>query len=155
MTSDKAADLGTDEPANAWDMTPLFYAAWKGHAAAVAVLLENGASANMVDSDRTTPLVLAADEGHTAIVALLIENGARVDASNNAGDGPLLCAAFHGHTAVVGLLLAAGATFENGDSTAPGGTALHSAARKSHAACVRALLAATLPSGEDKRRHFV
>lgn len=60
---------------NRW--TPLLHAIHKNQRAAVAALLEAGASANPpADADRLTPLMMAAGNGDLGIVNLLLEAGA-------------------------------------------------------------------------------
>lgn len=66
-----------------------------------------------------TPLIAAGREGHLDVVALLVEKGAALNARSQFGGTPLYYAA------------------------------KYHAAGKRHIACVRALLAATLPAGAD------
>lgn len=57
--------------------TALMTAAKSGHLEIVKLLIENGASINVANSDhRVTPLIWAANGGHFSIVKLLLKNGA-------------------------------------------------------------------------------
>ena len=58
--------------------TPLMLAAFRGNAAAVINLLEQGADVNARDKDGDTALMFAAFKGHTLVVALLLQYGANV-----------------------------------------------------------------------------
>ena len=88
-------------------MTPLEWAARKGHAEVVKVLLDNKAHVNVNrPTDSVTPLYVAAQEGHTEVVKLLLANKADVNASRHTdGVTPLSTAAENGHTEVVKVLL--------------------------------------------------
>ena len=87
-------------------ITPLEWAARKGHAEVVKVLLDNRADANVSRHvDGVTPLYIAAQNGHTEVVKLLLNNKADVNASKHNGVTPLYLAAQNGHTQVVKLLL--------------------------------------------------
>src|SRR5215471_21137563 len=78
--------------------TPLHCAIWKGHQAAVALLLEAGADVNAHNENDhwgTTPLHAAAHANHAAIARLLIERGADINAEDSAGKTPLHHTTFH------------------------------------------------------------
>lgn len=89
--------------------TALIQAAWKGHEAAVKVLLEKGAKLDTRNEGGNTGLILAADRGHEAVVHLLLMKGAKSNIRNAAGETALICAASSGHEDIVRLLLMAGA----------------------------------------------
>lgn len=92
--------------------TPLFHSASKnGNEAAVAFLIERGASVNPAPtaSEATTPLYEAANRGHNEICKLLIEAGADVNAKNHEGWTPLHAATDECCDEVVQLLLERGA----------------------------------------------
>ena len=59
--------------------TPLMWASEKGFAAAVDMLLPNGANVSMVDTHGDSSLRLALREHHSTIVATLISHGAKQD----------------------------------------------------------------------------
>ena len=58
--------------------TPLFVASFEGHAEAVLMLLQCGASKDLRAKDGTTPLQIAEARGHTDVVRLLREHPAPV-----------------------------------------------------------------------------
>ncbi len=78
-------------------ITALHWAAEKGHAGAVRLLIEKGADVNASNSSGYTALDWAALNGHAKIVRLLLEKGA------DAGRA-LQLAEKRGHTAVVNIL---------------------------------------------------
>ena len=87
--------------------TPLHCAIWKGHQAAVALLLEAGADVNAHNENDhwgTTPLHAAAHANQAAIAQLLIDRGASVNAKDREGRTPLFHTRFHKATAVAKLL---------------------------------------------------
>jgi len=88
-------------------MTALEWAARKGHAKVVKVLLDNRANVNMSrPTDSVTPLFIAAQSGHVEVVKLLLNNKADVNASRHTdGCTPAFIAAQEGHVEVVKLLL--------------------------------------------------
>jgi ankyrin repeat protein len=87
--------------------TPLMIALGEGHAEAVHVLLELGASVNVVDSSGFTPLHYASApywQENPAHVTLMIEAGADVSAVSSDGRSPLDLAEQRGYDAAVSLL---------------------------------------------------
>lgn len=87
--------------------TPLHCAIWKGHQAAVALLLEAGADVNAHNENDhwgTTPLHAAAHANQAAIAQLLIDGGASVNARDREGRTPLFHTTFHKAAAVAKLL---------------------------------------------------
>lgn len=64
--------------------TPLMWAAFKGHASIVRVLLEGGADLE-ADKKGETALMLAAEAGAIECVDLLLDAGARADRATEAG----------------------------------------------------------------------
>jgi len=121
--------------------TPLFFAAFNGHEACVARLLDApGVQVNAANKDGWTPLHLAAHNGNEACVARLLKDpGVQVNAADNIGWTPLYCAADNGHEACIARLLdAPGVQVNAADSD--GWTPLHLAAHNGHEACVARLL---------------
>lgn len=87
--------------------TPILWAASRGHAALVQMLLETpGVDPDLAARNNCTPLLWAAWKGHDAVVKAFLEDGrADVNVKNRHGRTPLSLAAKHGHEAVVKLLL--------------------------------------------------
>jgi ankyrin repeat protein len=87
--------------------TPLHGAAWKGHAAVAALLLDAGAAVNARSQNEhygDTPLHAAAHGNQRAVAELLIDRGADVNAVSCNGRTPLQETALHNATAVARLL---------------------------------------------------
>ncbi|KAJ5381152.1 ankyrin repeat containing protein [Penicillium cataractarum] len=76
--------------------TPLLWAAARGDAASVAILLAHGANPDMLDHQLAPPVSYAADRNHTVCVRLLLEAGAETDPilpNGYIGGSALNCAA--------------------------------------------------------------
>ena len=99
-----------------YGQSPVFIAAFSGHAEAGAVLLSNGADVNQADNDLSSPLYVAAAKGHDAVVAVLLSHGADVNQANNRGNSPLCIAVAEGHYATVAALLSHGADVNQKDN---------------------------------------
>lgn len=83
----RAADLikkGAEVNRLGW--TPLHYAASKGHADTVKLLLANKAIVNAPSPDGTSPLMMAAYAGSEEVVRILLNAGADVTARNLRGE---------------------------------------------------------------------
>lgn len=95
------------------ESTPLHWAAWKGHAEIVTLLLDAGADIQAHNSNfhwGTTPLHAAAHGNNKRAAEVLIERGADVHAVRSTGSGtPLDETKAHNATAVAKVLKAAGA----------------------------------------------
>jgi ankyrin repeat protein/nucleoside phosphorylase len=120
-------------------MTPLHYAALKGHDAVVRLLIGGKADVNAKDNYGLTALYWAALNGHEAVVRLLIDGKADVNAKDNEGKTALDWAARNGYKAVVRLLLLDGKADVNVKDNY-GGTALYWAALNEHEAVVQLLI---------------
>ena len=92
----------------------------------VQVLLEKGATVDMVDGNGKTALIAAAKSEHAEIVKELLRAGAKVDSPGDGGGSALMAATVNLETLEV--LLKAGANPFLGDED--GQTALHLAARR-------------------------
>lgn len=113
-------------------------AAFKGHDAAVRILIKHGAHVDSRDQNRETPLHLAARSGHIPTIKLLHQEGAELDMQNDTGMTPLSCASKNGEQKAVELLLELGANKEVKDQKLR--TALWHAISKGHVGIVKALL---------------
>ncbi|KAH0536219.1 hypothetical protein FGG08_006886, partial [Glutinoglossum americanum] len=124
-----------------YGLTPLSWAAARGHEAVVKLLLETGkVGAESRDGSGQTPLSLAAEGGHEVVVKLLLETGkVGVESRDGSGRTPLSLAAAGGHEAVVKLLLETGKV-DVGSRDAYGLTPLSWAAAGGHEAVVELLL---------------
>lgn len=96
-------------------------AAENGHLQVVRLLLECGATADVVDQHDNTALCHAARHNHVEIVQELLDGRANADAVNNEGESPLFLAVDNRNVGVVTELLARGADIEkaNNDGVSP------------------------------------
>ena len=88
---------------------PLHEAAYKGHTAAMQLLISFGADVNAKTNAGETPLHNAAYKGHAAAMQLLKSFGADVNARDDNSLTPLHRAAWFGHAAAMQLLKSFGA----------------------------------------------
>jgi ankyrin repeat protein len=130
--------------------TALHAAARGGHVAAIAALVEAGASVDRVSLNAEmpyTPLVIAAKWGHLEASAFLLEAGAAA----NQTPAPIVLAAYNGHAGVVTALIAAGADAERTD--AEGHSPLYCACAKGHVDVVRVLVRALVGNAQVGNAH--
>ena len=120
-------------------LTPLHWAAAKGHKDVAELLLAGKADVNAKSIPGTTPLHCAALGGHKDVAELLLDNKTDVNAKDNDGDTPLHEAAKEGHKDVALLLLANKAPVNA--KTILGDTPLHRAARRGNKDVAELLLA--------------
>ena len=127
-----------DGTAGTMNYTPLHYAASRGNARLVRLLLSHGADVDANTADGTTSLHYAAASGDSETVNALLEwNGVGVHRVNRAGQTALHYAAYNGHAAVVEALVANGADAAARDHT--GKTALDYALAYEHHSCIPAM----------------
>ena len=117
----------------------LWYAAEKGYADIVKVLIANGADVKAKDENGITVLMWAAGNNHIETVKVLIANGADVNAKDNYGETVLMWAASNIHIEIVKVLIANGADVNAKDNY--GGTVLMWAARYGANEVVQILIA--------------
>ena len=119
--------------------TALAVAAHCGNEEIVALLLQQGAQTNVLDSSNMMPLHLAASRGHYDVVRLLLDDHVNIDAVGPNGKTALRLAADNGYHVAVELLLQ-----ERAKVNARGhdhSTALHAAARVGDDVIVKLLIA--------------
>ncbi|XP_070557646.1 ankyrin repeat and SOCS box protein 8-like [Ptychodera flava] len=90
--------------------TPLYWAAYKGHAECIEELLDNGAEVNSQCKHGATPLH-AVSGLYPHCTLLLIKKGADVDKEDKWGVTPMYIAACNGQVECINLLVSAGANF--------------------------------------------
>ncbi|KAM4834724.1 ankyrin repeat domain-containing protein 66 [Thomomys bottae] len=86
------------------DRTPLHWAAIKGHAEVMHLLIEHGARPCLVTDVGWTPAHFAAESGHLDILKALHALHAAIDTPDFFGDTPKRIAQIYGHTACVAFL---------------------------------------------------
>ncbi|GMT18884.1 hypothetical protein PFISCL1PPCAC_10181 [Pristionchus fissidentatus] len=102
--------------------TPLHYAASKGHAKVVSLLIENGADINGKDKYGATALHRAASQGRDDIVKILKASaGIRIDLMDGEGKTPLFLAVEENRLDCITALVLGGAdaSIQNKEGVAP------------------------------------
>ena len=94
----------------------LHAAALSGHANCVQLLIQHGASVDVVDNNGHSPLFRACERGHTEVVVLLLHAGATVGLVDSSGRSCLHWAASGGHTVICSSLLHQGLAVDCLDS---------------------------------------
>ncbi|KAK3366724.1 hypothetical protein B0T24DRAFT_367243 [Lasiosphaeria ovina] len=105
------------------DWMPIYWAADRGYAEIVELLLTKGADLDVVNRDGWTPLIAASDKGHIDVVRLLVEKGIDVNAKDKGARTALWYAREARHNAVVQLLHRSGATISNDNVVLTSGSA--------------------------------
>ena len=108
--------------------TALHYAARRGHAEAVSLLLGASAAVDAQEAGGWTPLMLAAKRGHVAAVEALLTSSASLELRTGAGLTALSLACVESHTEVALAVLRAGADPSSMDDDE--WTPVHTAAKK-------------------------
>jgi ankyrin repeat protein len=134
----RGADVNARGVRGAVEGTPLHFAAWRGNAKIVELLLDSGAHINAKGKDGVTALHLTTYFAEAPTMQLLLDRGADINAKNNYGQTTLHEVAFGGNTAKAQLLLDRGADINA--KTQTGLTALHRGAEKGRSAIVELLL---------------
>lgn len=86
-------------------LTPLHWAANRGHIEDIKALVEAGAEVQAKDRDGVTPLHSAAKRGHAEAIMALVEAGAEVHAKDKDGNRPIDLAAKNGHNEAMNFLI--------------------------------------------------
>ncbi len=95
----------------------MHYAAEKGYAELVNILLQNRANINAENNGKATPLHFAARNGHIKVVEALLSSRAMINStSQNNNWTPLHFAAKHNHIAIVKALIKHGTVYDARDS---------------------------------------
>uniref|UniRef100_H3DGE8 Tetratricopeptide repeat, ankyrin repeat and coiled-coil containing 1b n=1 Tax=Tetraodon nigroviridis TaxID=99883 RepID=H3DGE8_TETNG len=76
-----------------------------GHQEIASLLLEFGASVDVVSENGMSPLCFSAAAGHLGLVMLLCKRGAKVDHTDKSGQSGLVHAALRGHLDIIQFLL--------------------------------------------------
>jgi serine/threonine-protein phosphatase 6 regulatory ankyrin repeat subunit B len=120
--------------------TALYHAAREGHEEIVALLLSQGAHADMTDECGWTPFTRAASGGHLGVVKMLLQHmgGQGLDQADREGRTALFYAIEEGHAEVVGYVLSQGAQWNIKDPQ--GRTPLIVAIKKGHVGVAKMLL---------------
>ncbi|UPK99028.1 hypothetical protein LCI18_009963 [Fusarium solani-melongenae] len=92
-----------------YGLTPLSWAASRGHRDMVEFLLDHGARVNVKDRTRLTALHIAVTGQHKSIVCMLLDRGARLQDWSEHGDTPLIRAIQGNSTEIIQILLEHGA----------------------------------------------
>lgn len=131
---------------NAEGFTPLGLAAFFGHADAVKVLLDYGATVDGKDQSRfgNTALDAAVAANHADVVRILLAAGAQSNVRDSADYTPLHKAAQNGNLEILRLLVEKGA--DVAAVRKGGGTALDEATAKGHAEVAEFLRAHAAPA---------
>lgn len=121
-------------------LTPLHYAALRGHDDIAKILIARNAPLDTRDKLGRTPLHCAAGNGQVSVAELLLDKGAKVNETDErVGWTPLHYAAGNGQVAVAELLLEKGAKVNETDAGL-GWTALHCAAEDGQVSMTKLLL---------------
>jgi len=133
-------DAGADvnEGKSRGDLTPLHYAALRGHKEITELLIAKGAGLNAKYVGGETPLHYAAQYDHTEIAELLISKGADLNVRTRDGQTLLHRTALYNHTATAELLIAHGVDVNAKANN--GRTSLHFASEKSHKEIAKLLI---------------
>lgn len=103
----QGADVDTRTESNGY--TPLIWAASRGHAETVRILLGASADVNVQAKDGQTALMRACDNGHIEIAAVLVGAGADVNLATENGVTALKLATLMDHPEIIELLRQTGA----------------------------------------------
>merc|ERR1719440_571392 len=92
MLIEKGGSFVRVNAVDAWDQTPLHFAARAGSVAVCRSLLDRGALVDSVDAQEFTALHVAAKLGHEATCEFLLERGAGLRSTTDADVPPMLSA---------------------------------------------------------------
>ncbi|ALD92913.1 Ankyrin repeat [Cupriavidus gilardii CR3] len=130
----------------------LHAAAAQGDAAAIALLLKQGANLETRDDSGATPLLIATRHNHIDAARALIDAGANVNAKDRIQDSAYLHAGARGYNEILKMTLTHGADLKS--TNRYGGTALIPAAERGHVQTVRILIAAGVDVNHINRLHW-
>ncbi len=135
LLKQKTTDVNARRPDGS---TALHWAAHRGDAAVVDLLLGAGADVKVVNHYGIAPLSLAAEAGDASILEKLLQAGADANTSLPGGETALMTAARNGRAGAIKTLLVHGASVNARDER--GETALMWAAGRNNAAAIRILV---------------
>ncbi|KAM3444331.1 hypothetical protein MY4824_000220 [Beauveria thailandica] len=120
------------------DQTPLLWAAARGYAVVVKLLVEKGSDIKAEDKHHRTPLWHAVEHGHDAVARLLLQNGCEIQEFSGQCTPPLIHTIIKGNEAMTRLLLEKGVDIEAKDEV--GMTALSHATKRGRETIIQLLL---------------
>jgi len=134
----KALEAGANPSAMGPNSGALHCAAFNGHEAVVALLLNKGAEVDVKDRQSYSPIHLAVSRGHLSIAEQLVAAGADIETLTSQNGTPLHIAAASNQQNVLAVLIKAGANLEAKDTN--GLTPLAAAASLGNVEVVRLLI---------------
>lgn len=130
------------EGEEAFGMSPLHFVAWRGDAAAIASLVQQGADVSAANAFRITPAHFAAISGQVCALEMLLSVGSEASLHDFDGQSVLDFALIHDRTACVRVLLRHGVRLETvSDSVARKIQPWMWALQQGRANCVAAVVA--------------
>ncbi|MBK9130425.1 MAG: ankyrin repeat domain-containing protein [Gammaproteobacteria bacterium] len=131
---EQGAEVNVQDTFHESKRTPLIFAAQKGYAELVALLIENGARLDDTEFRNYSALMVATEGGHVEIAQTLVAHGAKLDVKSSAGLTALMIAAKNNQPEIAQSLIDNNVALneksipENTYNLVPEHTALHFAA---------------------------
>jgi ankyrin repeat protein len=140
LLMDAGGDVGDVNKCDNDGRSPILFAAQKGHAECLKLLLAAGGDVNKCDNYGRSPIYVAAQKGHAECLKLLLAAGGDVGDVNKCHKNnfsPIYVAAQNGHAECLKLLLDAGGDANESCIFIAG---LFTRNKKGHAECLKLLL---------------